>query len=161
MELTMLGTGNAMVTECYNTCFVCLEQRPVWVKKGVISICLCLAVILAVALWNKPKEQTDNGAGTLLGAEEIYPAVMVGDYIYEWRRGAAICNDLPEDCAYYGELIHVEGQKPNNNCEFVSTFSASGQIYTELKSDTVVYICLTTDWLDNTIVAFDRVESDE
>ena len=22
MKLTMLGTGNAMVTECYNTCFV-------------------------------------------------------------------------------------------------------------------------------------------
>ena len=22
MDITMLGTGNAMVTECYNTCFV-------------------------------------------------------------------------------------------------------------------------------------------
>ena len=22
MKLTMLGTGNALVTECYNTCFV-------------------------------------------------------------------------------------------------------------------------------------------
>ena len=22
MNITMLGTGNAMVTECYNTCFV-------------------------------------------------------------------------------------------------------------------------------------------
>ena len=26
MELTMLGTGNAMVTECYNTCFVMQED---------------------------------------------------------------------------------------------------------------------------------------
>ena len=26
MKLTMLGTGNALVTECYNTCFV-LEQN--------------------------------------------------------------------------------------------------------------------------------------
>ena len=24
MNITMLGTGNAMVTECYNTCFVLL-----------------------------------------------------------------------------------------------------------------------------------------
>ena len=27
MELTMLGTGNAMVTECYNTCFVLSENK--------------------------------------------------------------------------------------------------------------------------------------
>ena len=25
MKLTMLGTGNAMVTECYNTCFALTE----------------------------------------------------------------------------------------------------------------------------------------
>ena len=27
MKITMLGTGNAMVTECYNTCFVLSEQQ--------------------------------------------------------------------------------------------------------------------------------------
>ena len=27
MELTMLGTGNALVTECYNTCFVLQEDQ--------------------------------------------------------------------------------------------------------------------------------------
>lgn len=27
MELTMLGTGSALVTECYNTCFVLQEDR--------------------------------------------------------------------------------------------------------------------------------------
>ena len=26
MRLTMLGTGNALVTECYNTCFVLNEK---------------------------------------------------------------------------------------------------------------------------------------
>ena len=26
MELTMLGTGNAAVTECYNTCFALREK---------------------------------------------------------------------------------------------------------------------------------------
>ena len=25
MKLTLLGTGNALVTECYNTCFVLSE----------------------------------------------------------------------------------------------------------------------------------------
>ena len=32
MKLTMLGTGNAVVTECYNTCFV-LEERNDMKKK--------------------------------------------------------------------------------------------------------------------------------
>ena len=27
MKLTMLGTGNALVTECYNTCFVLEENE--------------------------------------------------------------------------------------------------------------------------------------
>ncbi len=27
MQLTMLGTGNALVTECYNTCFVLSEGQ--------------------------------------------------------------------------------------------------------------------------------------
>ncbi len=26
MKLTMLGTGNALVTECYNTCFLLENQ---------------------------------------------------------------------------------------------------------------------------------------
>lgn len=34
MKLTMLGTGNALVTECYNTCFV--------VQNGK-NICLWMA----------------------------------------------------------------------------------------------------------------------
>ncbi len=95
---------------------------------------------------------------TLPGAVKIYPTIMVQDHLYEWRKGAAICNELPDDCVYYGELIHVEGEKPNNDSEFVSVFSVSGQIYTMPQTDTIIYLCLTTDWLDNTVVVFDFVE---
>ncbi len=34
MELTMLGTGNAMVTECYNTCFVLEEKGQYFLVDG-------------------------------------------------------------------------------------------------------------------------------
>ena len=34
MKLTMLGTGNALVTECYNTCFVVQMEK---------NICLWMA----------------------------------------------------------------------------------------------------------------------
>jgi hypothetical protein len=106
--------------------------------------------------------QPDNstGPGTLPGADEIYPTIMVEGNLYEWRKGAAICSELPDDCVYYGELIHVEGETPNNNNEFVSVFSVSGQIYTVPETDTVVYLCLTTDWLENTVVVFDLVQQE-
>jgi hypothetical protein len=106
--------------------------------------------------------QQDNstGPGTLPGADEIYPTIMVEGNLYEWRKGAAISSELPDDCVYYGELIHVEGETPNNNNEFVSEFSVSGQIYTVPQTDTVVYLCLTTDWLENTVVVFDLVEQE-
>lgn len=34
MKLTMLGTGNALVTECYNTCFVLEENRRYFMVDG-------------------------------------------------------------------------------------------------------------------------------
>lgn len=34
MELTMLGTGNALVTECYNTCFVLQEDDQYFMVDG-------------------------------------------------------------------------------------------------------------------------------
>ena len=34
MKLTMLGTGNALVTECYNTCFVLEENEKYFMVDG-------------------------------------------------------------------------------------------------------------------------------
>ena len=34
MKLIMLGTGNALVTECYNTCFVLEENREYFLVDG-------------------------------------------------------------------------------------------------------------------------------
>ena len=34
MELTMLGTGSALVTECYNTCFVLQEDQQYFMVDG-------------------------------------------------------------------------------------------------------------------------------
>lgn len=34
MNLTMLGTGNALVTECYNTCFVLEENGKYFMVDG-------------------------------------------------------------------------------------------------------------------------------
>ena len=34
MKLTMLGTGNALVTECYNTCFVIEDEGKYFMVDG-------------------------------------------------------------------------------------------------------------------------------
>ncbi len=34
MDITMLGTGNALVTECYNTCFILHEDNQYFMIDG-------------------------------------------------------------------------------------------------------------------------------
>ena len=34
MKITMLGTGNAVVTECYNTCFVLSDNNNYFLVDG-------------------------------------------------------------------------------------------------------------------------------
>ena len=34
MKLTMLGTGNALVTECYNTCFLLEDRGQLFLTDG-------------------------------------------------------------------------------------------------------------------------------
>lgn len=136
------------------------KKKNIWLKWGAVAACLCL-VIVGIMTWQSTNIQPQDSAGTLMGADEIYPTVMVEGQLYEWRRGAAICSELPNNCVYYGDLNHVEGQTPTNNYEFVSVFSVSGQIYTVLESSDCVYLCLTTEWMDNTVVAFDLVQASE
>lgn len=131
-------------------------KKSVWVKWVAAAACLCLII---GGIWSLRPQQdsghTGASGGTLPGADKIYPTVMVGDVCYEWRRGRAIYKSLPDGCEYYGEITHVSGEWPEHDGEFVSTFSASGQIYTVQGNTDTVYLCLTTSWMDGTFVAFD------
>lgn len=42
MKLTILGTGNAAVTECYNTCFVLSEKMTIswWTAEAETAFCI-------------------------------------------------------------------------------------------------------------------------
>ena len=131
------------------------SKKPVWPKWGAMAACLCLVIGLTMPTVLNMLNPKDDSAGTLMGDTEIYPTVMVDGQLYEWRKGAAIRAELPNNSAYYGEVTHVEGKTPRNNCEFVSVFSVSGQIYTISENDECVYLCLTTDWLNETVVVFD------
>ncbi|WP_350336523.1 hypothetical protein QMP28_06115 [[Clostridium] symbiosum] len=118
------------------------------------TVFVCIVVILIGCFIVIRSNHTRNG-NTLPGALEIYPAVMVEDKVYEWHRGKAILEKLPDNSAYYGEINHIKNDYPNQNCEFVSNFSVSGQIYTVPNDTNKIYLCITTDWLSNSVVIFD------
>ena len=99
------------------------------------------------------------GISPLTGGTDIYPTVMVDGKLYEWRKGRAICETVPEDLVYYGQVTHVVEKHPKNDCEFASVFNLSGDIYI-CPSDGCVYICVTTDWMNDTFVVFDPVKTE-
>ncbi len=134
------------------------RTAPIWMKWGALAACLCLAVGLTVLTVSNALAPNGGAEGTLLGDTEIYPTVMVNGQLYEWRRGAAICSELPNGSMYYGEIAHADGARPANDCAFVSVFSVSGQIYTVSGNGDSVYLRVTTDWLNETVVAFDLVK---
>ena len=139
-----------------------LPERPettkkkrinIWIKCGIAAICFCI-VVVRIRVWYRLQHPIYGEHCGLPGAAEIYPTVMVDGEFYEWD---SICKKLPEDCLFYGEINQTRETIPKNNCGFVSVFWAAGEIYTT--SDTsCVYLKLTTDWLDNTVVKFDFVK---
>ena len=138
-------------------------KKRQWVKWVSLAACLCV-LLLGTVVWKnmdstQPSTRPPKGGGTLPGDMEVYPTVMVDGKLYEWRKGRAICETVPEDLVYYGRVIHVEGKRPQNDCEFVSTFDISGDIYI-CPSDGCVYICVTTDWMEDTFVVFDPVKTE-
>ena len=104
---------------------------------------------------------SESGGPTLPGSDEIYPAVMVEGSLYEWRRGAAVLDKLPDSAEYVADIKHSGERTPAENDEFVSVFDAAGEIYAEPDDDALVYLLLSTDWMQEKAVIFDRVRADE
>lgn len=96
------------------------------------------------------------GVSPLTGGTDIYPTVMVEGQRYRWK--SVPLEDVPDDGVYYGDVTYVYGETPKKDCEFMSVFMVSGQIYTIPGNDESVYLRLTTDltpgWLNETVVIF-------
>ena len=122
-------------------------------KKYVL---LTLFLIVLLALAGCGSESTSSGP-TLPGADEIYPSVLVSGKLYEWRRGAAILDELPQSSNYCASIEHTNGNILVEDGEFVSTFDVTGDIYTVPEDDSCVYLVLSTNWTENAVVIFDKV----
>ena len=114
-----------------------------------------------VASFEKPyAAENTHYRNPLMGDSDIYPTVMVDGRLYEWRRGRAL-HMIPQDGEYYGEIIHADVKTPTKDCEFVSYFSVSGQIFTVPENSDSVYLRLTTDWMEDQGIIFDLADSHE
>lgn len=132
--------------------------RPYRIRKiPVAAACFCI-VIGGIIIWYILQVYPDSTDSTLIGATKIYPTVMVNQELYEWHKGVAICEELPEDSLLYGNIRHTTKETPQNDCEFASVFGAEGQIYT-VPDKNCIYLKLTTSWLNDTIIRFNRVKN--
>ena len=70
-------------------------------------------------------------------------------------------NEFLKDMVLYGEIIKGRGNHPEQDRELVCVFDASGKIYLDPNDENVVYLWITTDWLEDGVIAFDRVNLSE
>lgn len=131
------------------------------VGAGILAACLCLTIGLTK---NYAENRTINNAGnvgnTIPGADKIYPTIMVNGTRYEWLLGKALLDELPVGSTYYGKIKHTDETIPEKDCEFVSTFDASGLIFTD-PSENIIYLELTTSWLEKQLIIFEPQETSE
>ena len=138
-------------------------KKKTFSRFDIAAICACIVItvifVLIAAAGKKfyPRMTTfeKTGPSTLRGSEVIYPQVMVNGINYWWFM-VAKSKELPEESVYYGEVKHVSGDKPTEDCEMVSVFDASGQIYVLPDDPSFCCLRLTTSWLKDTLISFYR-----
>lgn len=101
MKLTMLGTGNALVTECYNTCFVLSEDNKHFLIDGGGGNTLINNLKKSNIDWKDIKDifvthkHIDHVLGIVWMVRRICQAMSEGEYEGDARIYA------------HGELIHI------------------------------------------------------
>lgn len=133
------------------------------VGAAFFAACLCLTIGLTVYYSKGKNPQIDDSliaGNTIPGSDKIYPTIMVDGTLYEWRFGVALVDELPVGSTYYGKIKHTNGTTPEKDCELVCTFAASGRIFTDPGED-IIYLELTTSWLEKQLVIFEPQETSE
>ena len=115
----------------------------------IISVIIGGIVLYQIAKSNEKSQEFEGYSNT---DKTIVPTVMVGDNIYEWREGQLCQEPLPEECEYYGEIKYTSGILPKHDCEFVFEYATTGQIYTVPGNSNSVYLYLTIDYPENSIM---------
>lgn len=130
---------------------------------GILAACLCLTIGLKIN-HTQGKDQLiekNEPYGCIIpGGNKIYPTIMVDGTLYEWHFGVGLVDELPAGSTYYGKIKHTDETTPQKDREFVSVFDASGRIFID-PDENLIYLELTTDWLEKQLVVFEPQETSE
>ena len=124
MKITMLGTGNAMVTECYNTCFVLHEEGKYLLVDGGGGSTLFRQLKYAGIAWNKIKDifvthgHVDHVMGIIWMVRKVCQAMSEGKYdgevnVYAHHELCTMIDNIskmlyPEKiCRFIGDRFHL------------------------------------------------------
>lgn len=145
------------------------KEEKSWLKnKNIMRIAICtgiitalLLIILPITLNHTNTNSISETEGTLPGATEINPAVMYNGTIYYWEKLAWLNSkgrqqSPPEGYQYVGDIQYIDGDKLEQDFQFIAKFNASGQVFYSKDTPDSVYICITTYWLKNTYVIFKK-----
>ena len=139
--------------------------------KKVLTAIILMGLLSLFGCANTQDE--DTFGPTLPGADEIYPTILVDGEFYQWRMGRAVMNEdvvnhadydpeiFLKDMVLYGEIIKESGDHPEHDRGLVCVFDASGTVYLDPYDENVVYLWLTTDWFEDGVIAFDKVNSSD
>lgn len=143
IKLTMLGTGNALVTECYNTCFVIEENKKFFMVDGGGGNTILHQLINAGFDWQDMREifvthkHIDHLTGIIWLVRMICQFMSHGDYkgeanIYGHEEVIALIRDmaekllLPKETAFIDKRLHLiaveNGEKRNINGRNITFF---------------------------------------
>lgn len=124
MKLTMLGTGNALVTECYNTCFVLEEDNKFFMVDGGGGNTVLRQLKYAGFNWMDMREifvthrHVDHLMGIIWMVRMICQFMNHGEYkgeanIYGHEEVIGLIRDmalkllLPKETRFIGDRLHL------------------------------------------------------
>lgn len=122
---------------------------------------LTFLTILLTLLYSGCADTADDPITTpeLPGSDELYPAVYYQGELYYWERVAFVRDSDPPDPAeltLLGEIEPIWDAAPNQDLQFVGLFPVSGNAYFNAEEPDILYLCLTTEWMTNTYIRFNR-----
>jgi hypothetical protein len=57
---------------------------------------------------------------------------------------------------YYASIEHINEETPVENNQLVAAFDVTGDIYTMVDDNSCVYLVVSTEWMDEAVVVFDK-----
>ena len=169
-ELQMLNLIG-MIDEKYIEESFRINVRKVWIHRYILVACAALLFfslsflgIHRFGIKSADVSEIATGGNSLIGKDGSYPTIKTEFGYYEWHFGKAIIArsegealKVLDNLEFYGEFTHSTEKYPTKDNELCCWFDVKGYIYIDPDDQSVIYLYLSTDWMNDVVVTFDRL----